>query len=391
MLAVTADAAWRIVTPLIAFEIMPNGTGDTVAALFTAHWLESGDIAAALGGPRPRSMPCSRRPGRWASANCSSSPRRTGCVSPPRRFTRREAIATRCTFPASPTTRSCSRRGRGDRLPDRRAGRTGGGAVHPPLDHRRRRRGLPDRPRRRAGRRGVRRGRRLRPAASSRSSSRATKPGCAASAGWCWSVMGWSTMRHRLRTVGDPVSDDREHRSRRISTSPRSSFFITVFNPLTVMAFGAAFAGRDLAGVGASLPDAATLVAGVFARRLAWWAIVCTASVALRQHFTGKGILWLNRITGAVILAFGVVALISLLPLPAPHRPRARSLGTVSDRFRRFSQSPRFRVSPTEATPRDDAATASAPAPTGCCPAAPRGWPVIPHVPLTSRNRRTSA
>ena len=49
MLAVTRDAAWRIVTPLIAFEIMPNGTGDAVAALFTAHWLASGDIAQALG------------------------------------------------------------------------------------------------------------------------------------------------------------------------------------------------------------------------------------------------------------------------------------------------------------------------------------------------------
>jgi pyridoxine kinase len=49
MLAVTPNAAWRIVTPLIAFEIMPNGTGDAVAALFTAHWLESGDIASALG------------------------------------------------------------------------------------------------------------------------------------------------------------------------------------------------------------------------------------------------------------------------------------------------------------------------------------------------------
>jgi pyridoxine kinase len=48
MLAVTRDAAWRIVTPLIAFEIMPNGTGDAVAALFTAHWLTSGDIAQAL-------------------------------------------------------------------------------------------------------------------------------------------------------------------------------------------------------------------------------------------------------------------------------------------------------------------------------------------------------
>ncbi len=49
MLAVTLDAAWRVVTPLIAFEVMPNGTGDTVAALFTAHWLADSDIAAALG------------------------------------------------------------------------------------------------------------------------------------------------------------------------------------------------------------------------------------------------------------------------------------------------------------------------------------------------------
>ena len=30
-------------------------------------------------------------------------------VSPPRRFTRRDAVAPRCTFPASPSTRSCSR------------------------------------------------------------------------------------------------------------------------------------------------------------------------------------------------------------------------------------------------------------------------------------------
>ena len=129
-------------------------------------------------------------------------------------------------------------------------------------------------------------------------------------------AMGWSTMRHRMRTVGDPVSDDREHQVATHFHFASSSFFITVFNPLTVMAFGAAFAGRDLAGVGASFPDAATLVAGVFCGALGWWAILCTASVALRQHFTGKGILWLNRIAGAVILGFGVIALISLLPLP---------------------------------------------------------------------------
>ena len=129
-------------------------------------------------------------------------------------------------------------------------------------------------------------------------------------------VMGWTTMRHRPRTVGDPVADDREHRVATHFHFATSSFFITVFNPLTIMAFGAAFAGRNLAGVGANLADAAVLVAAVFFGALGWWAILCTAAVALRQHFTGLGLLWLNRISGAIILGFGLVALVSLLPLP---------------------------------------------------------------------------
>jgi pyridoxine kinase len=49
MVAVSPDAAWGIATPLIGFEVAPNGTGDAVAALFSAHWIESGDVALALG------------------------------------------------------------------------------------------------------------------------------------------------------------------------------------------------------------------------------------------------------------------------------------------------------------------------------------------------------
>jgi threonine/homoserine/homoserine lactone efflux protein len=139
------------------------------------------------------------------------------------------------------------------------------------------------------------------------------------------SVMGWMTMRHRPRTVGDPVANDRDHNVATHFHFTSSSFFITVFNPLTVMAFGAAFAGRNLGNVASSLADASLLVAGVFAGALAWWAILCTAAVSLRQHFTGTGLLWLNRISGAVILAFGAVALISLLPLP--WRQIGRALG----------------------------------------------------------------
>jgi threonine/homoserine/homoserine lactone efflux protein len=129
-------------------------------------------------------------------------------------------------------------------------------------------------------------------------------------------VMGWTTMRHRTRSVGDPVSHDRDHNVATHFHFASSSFFITVFNPLTVMAFGAAFAGRNLAGVASSLVDASVLVAGVFVGALTWWAILCTAAVSLRHHFTRTGMLWLNRISGAIILAFGAVALVSLLPLP---------------------------------------------------------------------------
>jgi len=129
-------------------------------------------------------------------------------------------------------------------------------------------------------------------------------------------VMGAVTMRHRHRTVGDPVEDDLEHRIATHFHYTSSSFAITVFNPLTVMAFGAAFAGRNLAGVGASLPDASLLVAGVFFGAIAWWGILVSAAAALRSNFTRSGMVWLNRISGGIIVAFGVVALVSLLPLP---------------------------------------------------------------------------
>lgn len=48
MLAVTADGAWRVTTPLLPFPIAPNGTGDAVAALFLAQWLATRDVAASL-------------------------------------------------------------------------------------------------------------------------------------------------------------------------------------------------------------------------------------------------------------------------------------------------------------------------------------------------------
>lgn len=47
-LAVTADAAWLVQTPLLPLDPPPNGAGDVVAALFLGHYLTSRDPAEAL-------------------------------------------------------------------------------------------------------------------------------------------------------------------------------------------------------------------------------------------------------------------------------------------------------------------------------------------------------
>ncbi len=49
MLAVTKDAAWRVRTPCLRLDPVPNGAGDTVAAIFLTHYLKTGEATAALG------------------------------------------------------------------------------------------------------------------------------------------------------------------------------------------------------------------------------------------------------------------------------------------------------------------------------------------------------
>lgn len=48
MLAVSAERAFLVATPELAFPIAPNGAGDATAALFTGHYLACGDMGLAL-------------------------------------------------------------------------------------------------------------------------------------------------------------------------------------------------------------------------------------------------------------------------------------------------------------------------------------------------------
>ena len=48
VLAVTAQDAWRSITPRLACDPQPNGAGDLLAALFLGHYLRARDAAQAL-------------------------------------------------------------------------------------------------------------------------------------------------------------------------------------------------------------------------------------------------------------------------------------------------------------------------------------------------------
>ncbi len=88
-----------------------------------------------------------------------------------------------------------------------------------------------------------------------------------------------------------------------------STFFLTITNPMTILSFAAIFAGTML---GQSTGSPLLMVAGVFIGSAAWWLTLSFGVGALRDRLTQIHMTWINRISGGVIILFGLYALIGL-------------------------------------------------------------------------------
>ncbi len=88
-----------------------------------------------------------------------------------------------------------------------------------------------------------------------------------------------------------------------------STLFLTLTNPMTILSFAAIFAGLGLGGTRGDYASAAMLVLGVFLGSAAWWLLLSGGVGALRAKFPATGLLWVNRVSGAIILGFAIVAL----------------------------------------------------------------------------------
>lgn len=91
-----------------------------------------------------------------------------------------------------------------------------------------------------------------------------------------------------------------------------STLLLTLTNPLTILSFAVIFAGLGVGATGGNYLAAVLVVAGVFSGSATWWCILTGGISLLRKRFTRTWLRWLNRVSGAIIGIFGIVALISL-------------------------------------------------------------------------------
>ncbi len=112
--------------------------------------------------------------------------------------------------------------------------------------------------------------------------------------------------------IAKPAAQAASAKGRGLAGAYASTFFLTVTNPMTILFFGAIFAGLGVGSIGGNYGSAGLLVAGVFTGSALWWLTLSTVVGLLRRRVSLQGLQWVNRISGMVITGFGLVAVLSL-------------------------------------------------------------------------------
>lgn len=115
--------------------------------------------------------------------------------------------------------------------------------------------------------------------------------------------LGFTTLR------ADPTTEAAQLSSRGLWGAYASTLLLTLTNPATILSFIAIFAGLGLVGSSQSWGASLALILGVFLGSALWWLFLSWGVTLFSQRLTPSRLRWLNRLAGAVIFAFGVVAI----------------------------------------------------------------------------------
>lgn len=96
---------------------------------------------------------------------------------------------------------------------------------------------------------------------------------------------------------------------RSLISAHTSTLALTLTNPATIFSFAAIFTGLGIVDSGRDYAKSGVLVLGVFLGSAFWWLFLSGMVNLLRTRITPTQMQWLNRGSGTIIFAFGVVAL----------------------------------------------------------------------------------
>jgi threonine/homoserine/homoserine lactone efflux protein len=115
--------------------------------------------------------------------------------------------------------------------------------------------------------------------------------------------LAWRTVRSSPTEAATPAPTGR----RGYAGAYLSILALTMANPMTILSFGALFAGLGVTS--GATGDAAFVVVGVLLGSATWWVVLTTVVGRLRGRMTSTWIHRINIASGVLIGAFAVVAI----------------------------------------------------------------------------------
>jgi threonine/homoserine/homoserine lactone efflux protein len=111
--------------------------------------------------------------------------------------------------------------------------------------------------------------------------------------------------------LSKPLTGAESSRETRLLGNYASTFVLTLTNPMTIISFAAIYAGLGGLERGSYL-SAGALVTGVFVGSGLWWVTLSTGVGLVRKGVTPVWLRWVNRISGMVLMGFGLFIFLSL-------------------------------------------------------------------------------
>ena len=103
-----------------------------------------------------------------------------------------------------------------------------------------------------------------------------------------------------------PSSQNKEEEKTGMGSDYFSTLLLTLSNPMTIFSFAAIFSGMSAQALPVYRFSAFLLVLGVFLGSALWWLILSGSVGLLRTRVTQAMLVWVNRVSGLVIIGFAI-------------------------------------------------------------------------------------